>query len=353
MAFAAPGYCPEIEPIELELPMTIGIKFAPPFVMGSKNNPKGLSIELWQLIASCLDLDDNDYTFVEYGSAESLIEAAQIREVDLSIAAISVTAEREQKVDFSHSYFEASLGTLVANRDGTANFALLVGKILQSNLLNIGLGLLFFMFTVALYYWYTERKWGNPFFSNGPLKGFYQALIWATLLVFQGRGDPFSLNTRVGQLFVLFLVFFGVTIISGFTAVITSSLTLQGLEPEITQVSDLKNNVVAVKVQSVAQTWADENNVFVRPMQTFPQVQRKFNEGEIDVFIHDKQILQYLVNEKSLVDVKLGPLSLLPQDYAIALPEQSPLMEGINRSILKILESTIWSAYLREYLGEN
>ena len=352
-AFAAPSYCPEIDPISVEQPIRIGTKFSPPFVMGQLSNLEGLSIKLWQLIADCMDLSAEQFKFVEYGTADDLINAAHLGEIDLAVAALSITADRETHIDFSHPYFEASLGTLVADRDSGANFGLVLAKIFKSNLLNIILGLLTFMFVVAIYYWWTERQRGNEFFAEGPLKGFYKALIWSTLLVFQGRGDPFSLNTRFGQLFVLFLMFFGVTIISSFTAVITSSLTLQALEPQVTSISDLKGKTVAVKNLSVASDWAIEQGVFVEQLQTFPQLQRKFDEGVVDVFIHDKEILQYLVTTKALVDVKLAPLSLVPQDYAIAFPEGSALREPVNRSLLSILDEEVWQTYLNQYLGTN
>jgi len=350
---AAPSYCPEVTTPELDLPLRIGTKFSPPFVMGPKTKPYGLSIDFWTLIASCLALETDDYVFIEYGTADALINAAANYEVDLSIAALSITAARETNVDFSHRYFEASLGSLVASRNSAANFGLLVARILQSNLLNIILGLLAFMFVVAVYYWWTERKNGNDFFRGGPLKGFYRALIWSMLLVFQGQGDPFSLNTRFGQLFVLFLMFFGVTIISSFTAVITSSLTLQALEPEITNISDLSNKTVSVKSQSVAADWAQGQRIFVEPMQTFPQVQRKFDEGTVDVFIHDREILQYLVTSGTLENVKLAPLTMEPQDYAIAFPQNSVLREAVNVSLLGILDDPVWQTYLEKYLGKS
>ena len=350
---AAPSYCPKIDLITSEQPIRIGTKFSPPFVMGQLSNLEGLSIRLWQLVADCLDLDASQYRFIEYGTADDLILAAQQGEIDLAIAALSITPAREAKIDFSHRYFEASLGTLVADRDSGANFGLVLAKIFRSNLLNIILGLLSFMFIVAIYYWWTERQRGNEFFAEGPLKGFYRALIWSTLLVFQGRGDPFSLNTRFGQLFVLFLMFFGVTIISSFTAVITSSLTLQALEPQVTSVADLKGKTVAVKNLSVASEWAEKQGVFVEQLQTFPQLQRKFDEGAVDVFLHDKEILQYLVTTKALVNVKLAPLSVEPQDYAIAFPEGSALREPVNRALLSILDEDVWQTYLDQYLGKE
>ena len=352
-SIAAPSYCPVISPIYVEQPLRIGTKFSPPFVMGQLSNLEGLSINLWQLIADCLELKPAQYEYIEYGTANELIDATQQGEIDLAIAALSITPAREIRVDFSHRYFEASLGTLVTDRDSGANFGQLLKRIFSSDLLKIFMGLISFMVIVAIFYWSTERKRGNPFFLEGPMKGFYKSLIWSALLVFRGLGDPFTLNTRIGQLLVLLLMFFGVTMISSLTAIITSSLTLQRLEPQITRVEDLDGKIIAVKNLSVAAEWANQQDEFVEELQTFPQLQRKFDEGTVEVFIHDREILQYLVTTKALVDVKLAPLSLQPQDYAIAFPENSALLEPVNRALLTILKEDIWKAHLDRYLGKN
>lgn len=51
-----------------------------------------------------------------------------------------------------------------------------------------------------------------------------------------------------------------------------------------------------------------------------------------------------------------GPLGVLPveflrQDYALALPQGSPLRAPMNVAILEVLESDEWQRVLRRYLG--
>ena len=45
------------------------------------------------------------------------------------------------------------------------------------------------------------------------------------------------------------------------------------------------------------------------------------------------------------------PQVIRPQNYAIALPPDSPLREPINRSLLEMLESTRWADIVQRYLG--
>lgn len=347
----AQQYCPEYNLTAPQGTLVVGTKFSPPFVMGSKAAPEGIGIDLWHLIADCLDLAPGAYRYVEYGTTEELIEAAAKGEVDLAISAVPITVADEAVIDFSFPFFEASLGTIVPDRNRAANFGLLISRVLDSNILTIVFGLLCFMVAVAISHWWVERRSGNDFFSGGPLSGLYRSLIWATLLLFQGQGDPFELKSRFGQFSVLMLMFVGVAIVSSFTAVIASSLTLQALEPEVRTVADLENRTVAVINQGNAARWAADAGITVQSLNALSQAQRYFDEDEIEVLIHEQEILRYLINRKNLTGVKLAPLTMAPRNYAIAFPQGSTLREPVNLTLLSIIDSPAWQDTLQTYFG--
>lgn len=349
----AQQYCPEIDLQRPDDPVLIGTKFSPPFVMGPKQTPEGLAIDLWSMIADCLELHSGQYRFVEYGTEADLIDGVAYGAVDLALTAIPISLENEKVIDFSYPYFETSLGAIIPDRTRAANFSLLIQRILQSNIVSIILGLFGFMVFVAIVYWWLERRAGNEDFKEGPFGGLYRALIWAALLVFQGEGDPFELKSRFGQISVLLLMLLGVTIVSSFTAVIASSLTLQALEPEVRTVADLEGKSVAVLSQSEAGRLAAEANVIVQQLQTFSQMQRYFDEDRIEVFIHEKEVLRYLINQRSLSGVKLSPLTLSPRSYAIVLPQGSALREPVNLSILAITATPVWKTAVQKYFGPD
>ncbi len=343
-----PDLCPDIEREIPDDQIVIGTRFEPPFIQGDKRNPEGLAVALFELIARCINLDRANYQFIEFPTEAGLKLATVEGAVDIVIAPLALNADDEIGLDFTFPYFQSQLATLVAERTKSANFKRLIDRILQSNILSIIGGLLAFMIVVALYYWYFERKSGNEFFEGGPLSGLYRAIIWAALVVFQGRGEPFDLSSRGGQLIMLFLIFFGVTIISSFTAVITSSLTLQGLEPEVSTVADLQDKVVEGKD---AEVWAEENFIKVRTTRSLPGAYWDLTTGKVDVFIHEKEVLQYHMLQ-GMDGVKFSQLTVAPVPLALALPEGSVLREDINRAILRILASPLWEDELKRYLGE-
>lgn len=348
---AAQQHCPDVGEASIEGPLVIGTKFAPPLVMGPKDAPEGLAIDLWTLLAECHGLTPDAYSFREFGTSEDLINAAASGAVDIALSALPITVQDEARIDFTVPFLTSGIGTMVPDRPRAANFTLLLTRILHSNVLTIVFSLMGFLLAVALIYWLIERRSGNKEFTGAPFAGFFRAMIWSALLLFQGQGDPFELKSRFGQLFVLLLMIVGVTVISSFTAIITSSLTLQALEPEIIDVEDLNNQTVAVIAQGDADNWASDQRLTVQSLQSFSQVQLQIDEGEIDAFLHDSEVLHYLILRQNLTGVKMAPLEVAPRQYAIVLPHGSPAREAVNLGVLTIRDSLIWETIKGAYFG--
>ena len=95
----------------LHSPLIVGIKEAPPFVMKDADGKwTGISIELWQDLATELKLD---YQFKEL-DLEQLLSAVRSNSVDAAVAAITVTADRERVMDFTHPFYITGLGIAVS-----------------------------------------------------------------------------------------------------------------------------------------------------------------------------------------------------------------------------------------------
>jgi polar amino acid transport system substrate-binding protein len=57
--------------------------------------------------------------------------------------------------------------------------------------------------------------------------------------------------------------------------------------------------------------------------------------GEVDAVVHDRPLLQHQISSQAR-EAKVLDLLFQKQVYAIALPEQSPLREPIDRSLLSL-----------------
>jgi len=80
-----------------------------PFMFEEDDEWTGFEIELWEAIA-----EENDWEY-EYNTMNfsGIITALQTGRVDGAIAAITITSEREETMDFSHAYYDSGLMLMV------------------------------------------------------------------------------------------------------------------------------------------------------------------------------------------------------------------------------------------------
>jgi polar amino acid transport system substrate-binding protein len=89
-----------------EQPLRVVTREIEPFVVKEGDRLTGFSIDLWKEIALLID---QPFEFIEVDSVGEQLAAVENGEADVGIAAISITAEREEVLDFSHAYYRSGL----------------------------------------------------------------------------------------------------------------------------------------------------------------------------------------------------------------------------------------------------
>jgi len=74
-------------------------------------------------------------------------------------------------------------------------------------------------------------------------------------------------------------------------------------------------------------------------------------KSQTDAVVFDAPTLRYLANDEFEGAVTVLPVRFDRQDYAIALPQGSPLREPINRSLTRLVLQDEWDDTVRRYLG--
>jgi len=326
-------------------PLTVVTKPAPPFVeRDDAGEWSGLAVRLWRDVARNLGWE---FT-VEERDLVAMLDAVAAGEADIAVGAITVTAEREARADFTHPYFTAGLGIGVPVQRGGVWLAAL-GAIFSWQFLTAVGALSLVLIVVGLIVWLAERRGNQEQFGGSAIQGLGSGFWWsAVTMTTVGYGDKAPV-TLPGRIVGLVWMFASIIIISGFTAGIASALTVSSLGADIQSPSDLQRATAATVAGSTSDEWLTEQGVRRLTFQTIDGAIDAVESGEADAVVYDKPILQHALDGRPSSRIQTLPVEFRLQQYGFALPQGSPLTEQINREILRVVESASWREAVARY----
>jgi len=328
-------------------PLVIGIRVAPPFVIQEDDSSyRGLTIALWEHIAEQTDVE---YSYEER-SIQGLLNGVENGDLYASAAALTITSDREEIVDFTHPFFVTGLGIAVSYQPAgfwqsmLSMFSLDFFWVLSLLLLL----LLFWGFLV----WIFERKENSEEFGGTAAEGVGSGFWWAAVtMTTVGYGDK-SPKTLGGRIIGFIWMFTAIIVISFFTASIASSLTVTQLDSRITGPEDLPFVRVGALEQSATQVYLEEERIRATSYSTISDGLRAVEENEIDAFVHDAPILQYYTQIGFRNRVRILSNTFNDQYYGIALPLNSSYRNEMNQIILDYIAGDEWNDLVNRYLGD-
>jgi ABC-type amino acid transport substrate-binding protein len=337
----------------LTLPkLKVATKRFEPFVNYKANQYTGFSIDFWDAIAESLNIE---YQLYGVDTVENLLGQVKNQNADIAIAGITITAEREQEVDFSHSYYESGLQILVLNRDSAFSQTLwgrILSVLFRPQLYgSIGIFLLILLIAAHII-WFTERQ-HNPEFPSSYALGIWESFWWAAVTVTTvGYGDK-TPRRLPGRIFGLFWMCAGYFIFAYFTATVTTSFTIDELNAKIQNVEDLRDKNVATVTETTADQYLRQENINFIGYKTKEEAYLALKDREVDAVVYDAPALQYYAAHQGLGKVKVVGKLFELQDYGIALPLNSPYRKEINSALLKLIENGTYQAITNKWFGTD
>ncbi|MCM8570160.1 transporter substrate-binding domain-containing protein [Gramella jeungdoensis] len=323
--------------------LIIGITETPPFVEKQPNGYSGLSIASWKLVNEELQAE---YEFKEYEDLQSLLNALETGEIDLSVNPITVTDQRMKIMDFSQPYFISH--TSVAKRQESSLLKHLK-NFFSWDFFSVVFLLLFVIFIFGFLVWLFERRKNHEEFG-GKFKGIMQGFWWsAVTMTTVGYGDK-SPRTTGGRIIGLIWMFMAVIIISSFTAGIASSLTVSSINDEITGIQDLERFDVTTVSSSSSQELMDLYRIETNLVKNGRAGIEALLNKETALFVYDEPILKYEIQRQNLSDdLEILGHSLKKDYYSYAFPRDSELLKQINPILVKTLKTMEWSTLINDY----
>lgn len=328
--------------------LKVGTRIIPPFVIEEEGKLTGFSLELWQGIARELN---RTYNLQVYPTVTEQLTAVKSGQVDVGVAAISITASRERDFDFSQPILESGLQILVSTQNNNTSLSF-ISLIFSLEMLKLVGGILLLVLVPAHLVWFFERRNDQGFLENKKyFPGIFKAGWWA-IATLGAQADEMP-KGAVGRGIAVIWMFFSVVFIAYFTAAVTTSLTVERLQGRINSPEDLPGQQIATVSGSTAAEYL--KTIKARTLE-FSQIQDAYQAllmGKAEAVVFDSPVLMYYASHEGLGKVKVVGNSFRQENYGIVLPINSPYRKPINSAILRLRETGEYQSIYDKWFGED
>ena len=336
--------------------LIVGTRQVPPFAMQNEDKQwEGISIDLLREVKAELEEESGHEIELEFKNLTltEMLEAVSKSEVDIVAAALTMNYEREKKMDFTHPFHTSGLGIAVGASQRRSGWTGIIDGIFSGTFLRIVAGLVLAMLVSSIAIYLFERNTNPEHFDHGWLRGVAAGMWWAAVtLTTVGYGDKVP-KTLGGRTIGLVWMFAGLFIIAGFTAAVTSALTLTELRTNVNGPNDLSRVKVATVEGSTSADYLRARHLLFVKHPDVDSALASLVANECAAVVYDAPILRYQVFKKHSGEALVLRSTFERQNYAFALPSNSPLRESVNQVLLRKTSGPEWDEILSTYFGER
>ncbi len=314
IAFSCSGIC-------AASPLLVIASEVHPCVFTSDGDPSGFSVELWETLASTLEIEYS----LELKSFDEKLVSIKEKRADVAIGCISVTNAREQDMDFTHPIAASGFTAVsLVDRSLIPNFSDESMKML--------LILLLLVILFAHLMWISEH--GRETISDRYLPGVFESM-WFSIVTMStvGYGD-IAPKRALGRVSAVLLILTGVTAFGVIFGQFAADAMVQRATSPVQSVSDLRKYVVGIKTNTAAAAYCEDLGLKTETFDDLQDAAEALREGHVDIVVHDAFAISHLA--KNHQDLIVTEPSFAPHFIAIALQEASTLREPLNAALLKI-----------------
>ena len=258
--------------------VVVGVSNFPPLVMEAEGSFEGFDIDIWNEVADLIGVDST-YRLMQFGD---LIEALKSGEIDVAVAGISITRDRELEMDFSHPYMNSGLRILTTVDDDPGWLRLLRFLATTATLKVLG-SLIAFVLLCAHILFLVER--GSSDISDQYFPGILEACwcIVATITTV-GYGDV-APRRWLGRFASAVVMLLGISLFGVAIAQLSAGLMMEGLRSDIAGPEDLEGRAVATVAGTTSTAVAIRLGARLHEVETIGAAHRLLEAGDVDAVL--------------------------------------------------------------------
>ncbi len=327
-------------------PVQVGVYVSEPFVNKQGNAFSGMAIDIWQDIATRMNLASQ---YVEYPNYTELVKAVSEGKVEAAVTNLTITEQRAEIVDFTHPWFDAGLRIMVHTQAGSG-WDDLISRLDDAGHLATYAWILGILVAATVLLTIFDRRFDEGFpkrWREGLAESFYHVVSIAT----SGKTSRKNLFGWVGRIWQTFWMVFGIAIIAYMTSSITSVMTVAHIDNNISNLSDLQGKSVGVRAGGVAERFLKSRSIATVPFDHMPEAVNALVSDEIAAIVGDGPVLEYYAHQHADQPVDLVGNVFSPDKYGFAFPRHSELVKPASVAIISAHESEEVAKLKAKYFG--
>ena len=329
--------------------LRVAVSPASPAVEWKGNRPIGVMIDVWEEIARRIGVTTD---FVSEPTFSRLFDVLIEGGADVSLGPLAITEEREEKIDFTHPIFHSGSRIAVRQRSDYG-ISTTLRSFVSWQLLGLCGCVMAFVFLTGHLLWWCERRDNPSSFPPHYVNGVVEAMWWIACTIVSGGCDNKYVASRMGRAIGFAWMIGGIVLLATFTSVLTATMTAERVVGAIHGPRDLAGRTVGCQQAATSRLSAKKRGAFVQEFPTINEALVAMSLGMVEAVVAENQSLIFFVNQPSHAGVRLvGPM-FETFDYGLAVPNDSPLREKLNKAILQIREDGTLERIKQTWLGNH
>jgi polar amino acid transport system substrate-binding protein len=331
----------------------VAVRVLPPFVEQQPDGRfTGFTIDLWDTIA---ERQHWHTQYVAVADVRAQLDAVSSGKADAGAGAISITAERDLRYDFSQPMLNAGLQILVRSEHAAPETTALTSlmHLLFSPAVLVWLGIAALLTIVPAHIvWFLERRHPDGMIaSKSYFPGIFQAFFWGLgTLATQADSMPRHWASRIVAVLWMFT---SVVFVAFYTATLTASLTVQQFRSEINGPDDLPGKAVATVAGTTSADYLGSTGARVRTFARIDDAVKALNDKKVDAVVYDAPVLQYIAaHDPDSKTTVTGPV-FRSEDYGFAFRNGSPLRKPVDATLLSLREDGTYDRLSQKWFGKR
>ncbi|KAM4122559.1 hypothetical protein ACB094_01G093000 [Castanea mollissima] len=324
-------------------------------------NVQGYSIDIFNAVMKALPYNV-DYEFIPFakpngesaGTYDDMVYQVYLRNFDAVAGDTTIIANRTNYIDFTLPYTESGVTMVVPIKDQRKNAWVFLKPLTWDLWITIGLFFVFIGFVV----WVLEHRVNEEF--RGPPSHEIGTSLWFSFstMVFAQKE---ALLSNLARFVVIIWVFVVLILTQSYTASLTSLLTVQQLQPTVTDINQLIKNGEYVGYQegSFVLGILQEMKFDPSKLRTYKSVEEchdLFSKGSANGGI--AAAFDDIPCMKSLLSQYCSKYTMVQSiykngGYGFVFPKGSPFVSDVSWAVLNVTEGKQMKEIEKKWLGDQ